>query len=163
VKWIKERLPYQSSPIEEQILNVLLNDRFSTNDFEADDRRATAEDYEVCEKLVGMVCKWWAISDGRNARFSKPNCNVFYISTQVYTSNGSLVGPPEIQVEDEVRIVHGGRMPLIFRPNEQSFRPVNSETGQKCHTFVGDSYIYGIMDGEAASDLEGNSVDVFLV
>jgi hypothetical protein len=57
VKWIKERLPYQSSPIEEQILNVLLNDRFSTNDFEADDRRATAEDYEVCEKLVGMVCK----------------------------------------------------------------------------------------------------------
>jgi hypothetical protein len=79
------------------------------------------------------------------------------------TSNGSLVGPPEIQVEGEVRIVHGGRMPLIFRPNEQSFRPVNSETGQKCHTFVGDSYIYGIMDGEAASDLEGNSVDVFLV
>jgi hypothetical protein len=53
-------------------------------------------------------------------------------------------------------------MPLIFRPNEESFRPPSSETGQKCHTFVGDSYIYGIMDGEAASDLEENSVDVFL-
>jgi hypothetical protein len=80
------------------------------------------------------------------------------------TSNGSVgLGPPEMQVGDEVWIVHGGRMPLIFRQNEESFRPSNSETDQKCHTFVGDSYIYGIMDGEAASALEENSVDVFLV
>jgi len=68
-----------------------------------------------------------------------------------------------MQVGDEVWIIRGGRMPLIFRPNEESFRPPNSEADQKCHMFVGDSYIYGIMDGEAASALEENSVDVLLV
>jgi hypothetical protein len=62
-----------------------------------------------------------------------------------------------MQVGDEVWIVHGGRMPLIFCSDEESYRPPNSEANQKCHKFVGDSYIYSIMDGEAARDLEANS------
>jgi hypothetical protein len=165
VKWIKERLPSQSSSIEEQILNVLLNDCFLTNDFEADERRATAEDYEVARNWL----EWFANDEpfptderhdlANHIATSSISQRKFFI-----TSNGSLgLGPPEMQVGDEVWIVHGGRMPLIFRPNEESFRPPNSEADQKCHTFVGDSYIYGIMDGEAAIDLEQNSVDVFLV
>jgi hypothetical protein len=56
VKWIKEILSSQSSPIEDQILNVLLNDCFSTNDFEAGDRRATAKDYEVARNWL----EWFA-------------------------------------------------------------------------------------------------------
>jgi hypothetical protein len=155
VKWIKEILPSQSSPIEDQILN----------DFEADDRRATAEDYEVARNWL----EWFATDDpfstdekhdlANQVATSSVSQRKFFI-----ISNGSLgLGPPEMQVGDEIWIVHGGRMPLIFRPKEESFCPPNSETDQKCHTFVGDSYIYGIMDGEAAGALAENSVDVFLV
>jgi hypothetical protein len=163
VKWITERLASQSSPIEEQIPNVLLNDYFSTNDFEADDRKATAEVYKVARNWL----EWFANdepfpTDERHDLANQIATSSISQRKFFITSNGSLgLGPPEMQVGDEVWIVHFVRMTLIFRPNEESFRPPSSEADQKRHTFVGDSYIYGIMDGEAASELEVNAVDVF--
>jgi hypothetical protein len=163
--WIRKQQLSPSSPVDYQILNVLLNDCFSTNDEDAADRRATAVDYQVAQNSLA-----WFGNDQRFQDTSQDIANQTFTSSICQrkffiTSNGSLgLGPPEMQVGDEVWIVYGGLTPLILRPKEDySFHPPNSEVGQRCHRFVGDSYICGIMDGEAAGGLEENSVNVFLV
>jgi hypothetical protein len=163
VKWITERLASQSSPIEEQIPNVLLNDYFSTNDFEADDRKATAEDYGVARNWL----EWFANdepfpTDERHDLANQIATSSISQRKFFITSNGSEAqttrNASRRRSLDRTFCSNASH----FSSERGSFRPPSSEADQKRHTFVGDSYIYGITDGEAASELELNSVDVFL-
>ena len=45
---------------------------------------------------------------------------------------------------DEIWILNGGRVPLILRP----IREVLGKDIRPEYTFIGDSYVHGIMDGE---------------
>jgi hypothetical protein len=61
-----------------------------------------------------------------------------------------LVGlcPPQTQVGDKVCILLGCSVPVILR-----------ETRDDCFEFIGEAFIYGKMDGEAISALQGNIKD----
>jgi hypothetical protein len=73
------------------------------------------------------------------------------------TENGNLgLGPRETQVGDEVWIASGGNMPLVLRRTDQLHE------GHTCHTFISESFVDGIMDGEAATDLEAQAVEIFI-
>jgi hypothetical protein len=55
----------------------------------------------------------------------------------ILTSEGHLgLAPIETQENDIVCVLLGGDMPFILRPNGDHY------------TFVGETYVYGIMDGE---------------
>ncbi|KAK1526686.1 hypothetical protein CPAR01_13214 [Colletotrichum paranaense] len=50
----------------------------------------------------------------------------------------------DAQIGDQIWVVKGGRVPLILRPLPGPYR----ETHERDFTFVGDSYVHGIMEGE---------------
>lgn len=76
--------------------------------------------------------------------------NEFFI-----TENGFIgVGPAETKVGDMVTVLFGGAMPFILR---------EIDAGERggCYTYVGHSYVHGIMDGEA---VEGSdAVETFTI
>ncbi|KAI0131886.1 heterokaryon incompatibility protein-domain-containing protein [Xylariales sp. AK1849] len=65
----------------------------------------------------------------------------FFITESGYIG----LGPPTIEVGDEVWVLSGGRTPFVLRACDDS-APVG-ESDQ--YQFVGDTYVYGIMWGEA--------------
>lgn len=80
------------------------------------------------------------------------------------TKSGAFgLGPSDTQVTDEVFIIQGGRQPLVLRKSATTFTPPRADKAQICHTLVGDCYIHGIMDGEAAQGLKTDPKDVFIV
>jgi hypothetical protein len=67
------------------------------------------------------------------------------------TDSGRIgLGPPTMQVGDEVWVLSGGRPPFVLRPCDDSVPGGESDM----HEFVGDSYVYGIMKGEAVEGRE---------
>jgi hypothetical protein len=64
---------------------------------------------------------------------------------------------------DDVFILCRGKMPLLLRPDSsETFQQRLSPELRPLHTLVGECYIHGIMDGEAASDFEYRSQPVRL-
>jgi hypothetical protein len=121
---------------------------------------------------------WWEIMC-RNSEFvPDPNDNEAIIFNGIsytvlssilwrrffITKNGSFgLGPSDAQVTDEVFIIQGGRQPLVLRKSETNFTPPGANEAHICHTLVGDCYVHGIMDGEAAQGLKTDANEVFIV
>ncbi len=88
----------------------------------------------------------------------------FFVAEKGYIGNG----PPRVQTGDDVYILRGGKMPLALRRDEQSsYRPPRGpypEPYKHCkqHSLVGDCYVHGIMDGEAAKDFDTLAVPVYI-
>jgi len=72
-----------------------------------------------------------------------PN-HTFFITKQGYIG----IGPPDTQPGDQVWVFDGGRVPFVARKTEQD-NVVDSI--HKLH-LVGDTYVHGIMDGEAVQE-----------
>lgn len=65
----------------------------------------------------------------------------------VSTGNGHLVLAPVSTMEgDVVAVLAGGRLPYVLRPRR---REEGNQGSDALHEFVGDAYVFGIMDGEA--------------
>lgn len=69
----------------------------------------------------------------------------FFITPKGYTGNG----PADTQLDDEVFIICGGKMPLVLRSETLDFLEPEMKEGP-FHTLVEDSYVHGIMDGEGS-------------
>ena len=83
----------------------------------------------------------------------------FFITDKGYIGNG----PAKMQPGDEIFILCGGKMPLVLRPDlSERFQQGLSQESRPLHALVGDCYIHGIMDGEAASNFEYRSQPVCL-
>lgn len=78
-----------------------------------------------------------------------PN-HTFFITRKGYLG----VGPPRTRAGDQVWILCGGRVPFVLRRIETKVG--NGEPQER--TLIGDSYVHGIMDGEAIGDVRGQSV-----
>jgi len=83
----------------------------------------------------------------------------FFITEMGYAGNG----PAKVKPGDEIFILCGGRMPLVLRADlaEKSPQAASPEWRPR-HALVGDCYIHGIMDGEAASNFEYRSRPIHL-
>jgi hypothetical protein len=69
------------------------------------------------------------------------------------TANGYVgVGPPNIQVADEVWVLFGGRVPFVLRPDGVGVCEPPKAVEANERFFIGDTYVHGIMDGEAVKD-----------
>ena len=74
--------------------------------------------------------------------------------TMFRTKNGLLgVGPAKCQPGDQVIVLLGGNMPYIVRK-------APSRLSRDCFTILGDSYVHGIMDGEALIPQDGDTCDL---
>ncbi|KAI0386940.1 HET-domain-containing protein [Hypomontagnella monticulosa] len=104
---------------------------------------------------------WWELLlhdkytdlPGQTRRYDTPVIRAFlshigFLSSgrKLFISEKGYLGlaPEDAQDGDEIWILNGGRVPLILRPIREA--PV--EATQSDYTFVGDSYVHGIMDGE---------------
>jgi hypothetical protein len=69
------------------------------------------------------------------------------------TTAGKLIGlvPRLAQVDDEIFVLAGGQVLYILRP-----------VGE-CFQYIGESYIHGLMDGEALRKLEDGTVEVDII
>lgn len=67
----------------------------------------------------------------------------YYAGRRLFRTRKGLLGlgPHAVQQGDQVWVVPGGRTPYVFRPL--------SDLGPSQRAFIGESYIHGIMDGEA--------------
>jgi hypothetical protein len=68
--------------------------------------------------------------------------NAFFITKSGYLG----IGPPGTQLGDQVWIFHGGKVPFVMR----SATEYGDSYGHDKLLLVGDAYVHGIMDGEAA-------------
>jgi hypothetical protein len=68
--------------------------------------------------------------------------NAFFITKSGYLG----IGPPDTQLGDQVWIFHGGKVPFVMR----SATEYGDSYGHDKLLLVGDAYVHGIMDGEAA-------------
>jgi len=67
------------------------------------------------------------------------------------------LAPAATQPGDLVCILLGGKVPYIIRKTVDADAPNNIlDTHRTTYKFVGDAYLHGIMNGEAAQDLEPN-------
>jgi hypothetical protein len=74
----------------------------------------------------------------------------FFISEKGYIG----LAPSNAAPGDKIAILFGGKVPYILRRNE----PASSGTSDTTWTFLGDSYVHGIMDGEVIESLERGEV-----
>jgi hypothetical protein len=64
-------------------------------------------------------------------------------------------------VPDEIWVLCGGHALFVLRPVGE--REVPGYGLQECHELVGDCYLRGFMDGEGASDFDGDKKTVYIV
>jgi hypothetical protein len=69
------------------------------------------------------------------------------------------MGPGNMQQGDEIHIAAGGNCPLVLRPVNN---PQSPSTNPR-YTLVGDCYLHGIMDGEAAESFEERATMVEII
>jgi len=86
----------------------------------------------------------------------------------VVTGKGHFgFAPLEVLAGDLVAILDGGRVPYILRPDamEREHRGLDG-VSNTCYNILGDSYIHGIMQGEAPKlfvEMGGKKLDIILV
>lgn len=171
--WITANLPSHAIPLDDaSFQRILLNDSYTEQSAFALVFRATNQHYEDCQV-------WWDTqNEGQGLReLPKEKWKAFVnvestVSTNLLlrrfflTAKGSMgIGPPRMKAGDEVWVLRGGKVPHILRPSEEIFSlPDVNVVDQPCHTLVGEAYVDGIMDGEAAAVLEKDetSTGVFL-
>ena len=74
----------------------------------------------------------------------------FFISEKGYIG----LAPSNAAPGDKIAVLFGGKVPYVLRRNE----PASSGTSDTTWTFLGDSYVHGIMDGEVIESLERGEV-----
>jgi hypothetical protein len=139
-----------------------------------DPLRAKPEDYEHCRR-------WWPLTSipGSFVRLPLQTKDTeaelmdhmqqhVTVSTAhrrfFITKHGSIgLGPRSMEEGDEVWVVCGGKMPLVLRRTKLETPSGSNADPQPHYTLVGDCYVDGIMDGEAASNLMKDKVEVRIV
>jgi len=83
-------------------------------------------------------------------------CRRFFITNKCYLG----LGPHNMQAGDEIHIVAGGNCPLVLRKasHERSIQSANPT-----YTLVGDCYLHGVMDGEAAENFEERTTTIDII
>jgi hypothetical protein len=134
--------------------------------------RATENVYTCWEEWWKIMCQdseWipkadhWLASAFKDISFTVM-CSIVW--RRFFVTQGGLIGigPADTQVGDEVYVIGGCRQPLTLRESETVFSlPGTDNEPQLCHTLVGDCYIHGIMDGEAAIHLKTSPTNVSIV
>jgi hypothetical protein len=157
--WIaKATASFELPPSPEAIVRLLIQDvRDAVT-------RADPEAYKDCGAFID------AVVGGEEVDNLDPQVCVTMTAARVerdiFTTEEEYLGngPKGMQTGDEVWILNGGRMPLILRPSKESraILGLNLEA-TPCLTLVGDCYVDGIMDGEAAGALETDAMDIFII
>jgi hypothetical protein len=87
----------------------------------------------------------------------------FFITGRGYIG----IGPGRMQAGDQIYILSGGTVPLVLRRAETQviFTPpdMSDPQPQLLHTFVGDCYVHGIMDGEYIKGRKEDLRPVYLI
>jgi hypothetical protein len=112
-------------------------------------RRATVEqDWPRFNKWQAWVDSDHDLSafNGDVMAFSAAYATVALGRRLVSTSNGHLAFVPDATTEgDVIAVLAGGKLPYVLRP----FQDGDDDDGSgPVYTFIGDAYIWGIMDGE---------------
>lgn len=71
------------------------------------------------------------------------------------------IAPPSVQINDDVWILFGGRVPFVLRPRGNGCSSLGLE-GADEYLFVGDAYVHGIMDGEIVENYDGNKSAILI-
>jgi hypothetical protein len=71
----------------------------------------------------------------------------FFMTTEGYMG----IGPPNIRAGDDIFVVLGSNVPLVLRNRNESITcevVPSFEVGATLYSFIGDSYVHGLMNGE---------------
>ena len=79
-------------------------------------------------------------------------CRRFFISNKGYIGVAPALAAPG----DRVAVLFGGKVPYILRQNNIN----ESECREMTWTFIGDSYVHGIMHGEVLAKLSQEGLEV---
>jgi hypothetical protein len=134
--------------------------------------RARPQDHKACRQ-------WWALACAKNTfapdltmepgpeatlmRSVRESIDLSIGNQLFFITEGGFIGlgPRTTRAGDAVWIACGGNMPLILRPVAES-NPASPDWQPRC-TLVGDCYVDGYMDGEAADGLENDRIEVRIV
>ncbi|KAL5603905.1 hypothetical protein FOVSG1_006655 [Fusarium oxysporum f. sp. vasinfectum] len=115
-------------------------------------RRATPEDADLFDQFL----KDWQWNEAAESLRSMVLNQAFFITQSGYLG----IGPPHTRSGDVVCIFSGGRVPFILRSTEGDLRITSIGNSW---TFIGDSFVQGIMDGELFPPSQNKIQDVLLV
>jgi hypothetical protein len=157
---VKATANFERPPLQASIFRGLIQDAWAEK---GDWMRASPENYEACRVFINAAARG---EDAHSLDAKASECIAYAIlERKLFITEGEYFGsgPKGIQAGDEVWILNGGKMPLILRPSKESkaIPELNLEVAP-CHTLVGNCYVDGIMDGEAADTLVTNHVGVFI-
>lgn len=115
-----------------------------------DDIHLLAESAEEAARIKGI----------RDTLLNTIQSSPFFITDRLSIG----LGPPTTEVGDEIWIVCGRNLPLVLRrENILKTSEVDVREIEGRHRLVGPCYVDGIMDGDAAQNLERDAVKVHLV
>jgi hypothetical protein len=85
----------------------------------------------------------------------------FFITQDGYIG----LGPPTVLAGDAVWVLFGARVPFVLRPRGDTILQDSEESrlNSRSYHFVGDAFVFGIMDGEAVEDCEGKQASVLVL
>ncbi|KAL2042056.1 hypothetical protein N7G274_005244 [Stereocaulon virgatum] len=148
--WQHLRNTHASYNISEEELFWRVLSNYICHSLDAGTRRCISEDIEAYHAWMN-TCETSAVTYNK-----KQNAHDFHISVWnactgrrfVATTKGYIgTGPAELAVGDHFYILAGGPCPYVLRPVEDAARPCTFQ-------LVGDSYVHGLMDGEAVAHLK---------
>jgi hypothetical protein len=135
-----------------QVLKRLAKEGASVRDMQD---AAIEEKHEFCAKSMTWI-------DKRGFYFTSPAENFDIGGDSEYRAKyprGTIgIALPNVEENDKIFIVKGGRTPLVFRPLASADEDVKTKAlaegmkegdFPKCYTFVGVTYLYGMMQGQA--------------
>ena len=85
-------------------------------------------------------------------------CSVLDDRSFFITKEGLFgVGPTNLQPEDEIWVLYGGRVPFVLRKTTN-----NALQNQNSYKFIGDCYYHGVMDGQALNNSAPESTVILI-
>ena len=114
-------------------------------------------------KEVHMAATWRStVTTTSVAAFQEASLAAASNRKLVQTTNGYLGLAPEIcRVGDVIAVLAGGKVPYVLRPvSDGEDDGPDGERLSARYFMLGDSYIHGIMYGEAVMDADGNDVEL---
>ena len=125
-------------------------------DFEVPLRRATSSDRQQFDSFVENL----SFNETYYSLRQMVVNQAFFITQDGYIG----LGPPTVIAGDAVWVLFGASVPFVLRPQGDTIwqDPEEARPNSRSYHFVGDAFVFGIMDGEAVEDCEGKEASVLV-
>jgi Heterokaryon incompatibility protein (HET) len=148
-----ELIPSLEEAVQHKNLHFYI---FDTQKKQAASETGIVDDEDEVSKLDDAI-QYRSREEAIGAPFARL-LNLIMLTRRIYLTESGLLGlgPESLKTGDHIFILPGARVPFVLRP-------ISLAGGRPCYEMVGETYVHGIMQGEALGREDLKTMDIDMV